>query len=60
MSTAMDKEAIKEAYMEVMSDGNGIEWWVALFYYSIDIDILIIWIFEVLDKTVLRWCLKIF
>ena len=29
MSTAMDKEAIKEAYIEVMSDGNGIEWWVA-------------------------------
>ena len=53
MSTAMDKEAIKEAYMEVMSDGNGIEWWVASFYYSIDI-------FEVLEKTVLRWCLKIF
>ena len=49
MSTAMDKEAIKEAYMEVMSDGNGIEWWVASFYYIIE-----------LDKTVLRWCLKIF
>ena len=58
MSTAMDKEAIKEAYMEVMSDGNGIEWWVASFYYSTEI--LIIWIFEVLYKTVLRWYLKIF
>lgn len=31
MSTAMDKEAIKEAYMEVMSDGNGIEWATFIF-----------------------------
>ena len=28
MSTAIDKEAIKEAYIEVMADNNGIEWWV--------------------------------
>ena len=26
MSTAIDKEAIKEAYIEVMADNNGIEW----------------------------------
>ena len=26
MSTAMDKDAIKEAYTEVMADSNGIEW----------------------------------
>lgn len=31
MSTAMDKEGIKEAYMEVMSDGNGIEWATFIF-----------------------------
>merc|ERR1719481_395351 len=31
MSTAMDKEAIKEAYIEVMADGNGIEWATFIF-----------------------------
>merc|ERR1712045_248873 len=31
MSTAMDKEAIKEAYLEVMGDKNGIEWATFIF-----------------------------
>lgn len=31
MSTAIDREAIKEAYIEVMSDGNGIEWATFIF-----------------------------
>ena len=26
MATAVDKEAIKEAYNEVMADKNGVEW----------------------------------
>ena len=26
MATAVDKDAIKEAYTEVMADNNGIEW----------------------------------
>ena len=26
MATAVDKDAIKEAYSEVMADNNGIEW----------------------------------
>ena len=28
MKTSFDKDAIKEAYTEVMADNNGIEWWV--------------------------------
>jgi len=31
MSTAIDKEAIKEAYIEVMADNNGIEWATFIF-----------------------------
>merc|ERR1712045_835270 len=31
MATAMDKEAIKEAYAEVMADNNGIEWATFIF-----------------------------
>jgi len=31
MSTAMDKDAIKEAYTEVMADSNGIEWATFIF-----------------------------
>ena len=27
MATAVDKDAIKEAYTEVMADNNGIEWY---------------------------------
>ena len=26
MATAVDRDAIKEAYLEVMADNNGIEW----------------------------------
>ena len=26
MATAVDKDAIKEAYTEVMADNNGVEW----------------------------------
>jgi len=35
MATAIEREGIREAYTEVMSDNNGIEWWVNQLAYVV-------------------------